>query len=96
MSHNPKKWQFEKPKDFKEQVLDLPKEVRPRLTEVMTLLSESNNPLIEGKKKATRNGEFYTIRLNDTYRLAYDVPDPKNKTIRIIRVGSHNFTYGKK
>ncbi len=62
----------------------------------MTLLSESNNSLVDGKKRTTRSGEFYSIRLNDTYRLAYNVPDPKNKTTRIIRVESHNFTYGKK
>jgi mRNA-degrading endonuclease RelE of RelBE toxin-antitoxin system len=62
----------------------------------MTLLSESDNPLSLWKKKTTKYGEFYTIRLNDIYRLAYDIPDPKNKKIRIIRTGDHNFTYGKK
>ena len=65
MNHNPKKWDFDKPKDFREQVLKLPKEVRPRLTEVMTLLSESDNPLALGKKKITKRGEIYAIRLSD-------------------------------
>lgn len=96
MSHNPKKWDFEKPKDFKEQVKNLPKIVRPRLTEVMTLLSESDNPLALGKKKLTKYGEFYAIRLNDYYRLSYDILHPRIRVIIIYRVGDHNFVYGKK
>lgn len=89
------RWQFEKPKDFRDQVLDLPKDVRPRLTEIMTLLSESENPRVLGKKKNTKRGEFYTIRLNDTYRLSYGL-DMKNKKINIYRVGDHWYVYGKK
>jgi hypothetical protein len=54
MSHNTKRWQFEKSKDFKEQVLNLPKKVKPQLTEVMTLLNQSDNPPSLGKKKTTK------------------------------------------
>lgn len=96
MSRNPKKWEFKKPRDFREQVLNLPKEVRPRLTEIMTLLSGSDNPLRLGKKKITERGTFYTLWLNTTYRLSYDIPDFNNKIIEIYRVGDHYFVYGKK
>jgi mRNA-degrading endonuclease RelE of RelBE toxin-antitoxin system len=95
MNRNPKKWEFVKPKDFRDQVLGLLKSIRPRLTEIMTLLSESNNPLGLGKRKLTKYGEFYTIKLNDSYRLSYDL-DPKDRKIIIYRVGDHNFVYRKK
>jgi mRNA-degrading endonuclease RelE of RelBE toxin-antitoxin system len=95
MNHNPKKWEFDKPKDFKEQVLALPKEIRPKLTEVMDLLSKSDNPLALGKKKKTKLGEIYAIRLSDYYRLSYDILDPKTRKINIFRVGDHKFVQGK-
>ena len=95
MSRNPKKWDFDKPKDFREQVLKLPKEVRPRLTEVMTLLSESDNPLALGKRKITKRGEIYAIRLNDYYRLSYYILHPETRKINIYRVGDHKFVQGK-
>lgn len=95
MSRKPTKWQFQKPIDFKEQVLALPKPVRSKLTWVMTLLSESINPIGFGEKKYTKYGIFYTIRLNDSYRLAYDIVDYENRIIRIYRVGDHRFVYGK-
>lgn len=89
------KWRFLKPKDFKDQVLKIPQTVRPRVTEVMTLLSESTNPLALGEKKNTKYGVFYTIKLNDSYRLAYNIMDSEIKIIQIIRVGDHRFVYGK-
>ena len=95
MSRNPKKWGFEKPTNFKEQASRLPIEIRPKLTEVMTLLSESDNPLSLGKKKLTRYGDLYAIRLNDYYRLSYIIRYPEKKIITIIRVGDHKFVQGK-
>lgn len=96
MSRNPKKWDFQKPKDFRLQYLRLPKYVRPRLAEVMTLLSQSDNPQSLGKKKTTLRGEFYAIRLSDYYRLSYYVLDSKDRIIQIIRVGDKRFVQGKK
>lgn len=95
MSHNPKKWDFTKPVDFRNQVLKLPQDLRPKLTEIMTQLSESDNPIASHKKKITPRGAFYTEWLNDVYRLAFTV-DFKNRRIIIIRVGDHPFVYGKK
>jgi mRNA-degrading endonuclease RelE of RelBE toxin-antitoxin system len=95
MSRNPRKWDFEKPKDFKAQYLALPKEIRPRLAEVMTLLSESDNPLTLGKKKKTRRGELYAIRLSDYYRLSYYIQHPEKRKINIYRVGDHKYVQGK-
>ncbi|MPZ05130.1 MAG: hypothetical protein GEU26_01710 [Nitrososphaeraceae archaeon] len=95
MSRNPKKWDFTKPEDFRSQVLKLLPSLRPKLTEVMTALSESENPIASHKKKITPHGEFYTERLNDDYRLSFNV-DFKNRRIIIIRVGAHKSVYGKK
>ena len=95
MSHDPKKWDFTKPEDFRSQVINLPKSLRPKLTEIMTQMSESDNPIALHKKKITPRGEFYTEKLNDDYRLSFNV-DFKNKRIIIIRVGDHKFVYGKK
>lgn len=93
MSHK-RIWQFYKPKNFKEQVSNLPSSVKPSLTEAMRSLSESNNPLLLGDKKKTLG--FYAIRLNDEYRLSYDIFDPIKKIIIIYRVGDHPFVYGPK
>jgi mRNA-degrading endonuclease RelE of RelBE toxin-antitoxin system len=95
MSHNPKKWDFTKPEDFGDQVRNLPQHLRPKLTEIMTLLSESNNPIASHKRKTTPRGEFYTERLNEDYRLSFNVDFTKRRII-IIRVGDHKFVYGKK
>jgi mRNA-degrading endonuclease RelE of RelBE toxin-antitoxin system len=86
-------WIFVKPKDFREQVLRLPPPVRRNLTSTMTLLSESPNPLVYGRKKTTKYGEFYALKLDNTYRLSYTVQSFKEKKIVIYRVGDHNFVY---
>jgi mRNA-degrading endonuclease RelE of RelBE toxin-antitoxin system len=55
-------------------------------------LSESKNPNFLGKKKDTKYGMYHTIRLNDSYRLAYNT-NFKTHEIVIIRVGTHDSTY---
>jgi hypothetical protein len=61
----------------------------------MTLLSESDNPLALGKKKITKRGEIYAIRLSDYYRLSYYILHPETRKINIYRVGDHKFVQGK-
>lgn len=92
MSHD--RWHFNKPKEFRDQAQALPKSLRPRLTEVMTELSTTPNPNSLGKKKHTKYGVCYTVRLNDSYRLAY-ISHHATHRIEIIRVGDHKDVYGK-
>ena len=47
MNRSIRKWDFKKPKDFRKQVLNLPHSVRPKLTEVMTRLSNTDNPNLD-------------------------------------------------
>jgi mRNA-degrading endonuclease RelE of RelBE toxin-antitoxin system len=94
MSHDVERWDFEKPRDFRKQVLKLPQSIRPKLTQVMTDLSNSPNPNILGHKKRTKYGEYYTIRLSDSHRLAYAANHTTHK-IEIYRVGDHKDVYGK-
>lgn len=83
------KWIFNKPKDFRKQVVDLPSNLRPILTNIMTQLSESTNPNFLGKKKNSKHGVYYAIRLNDSYRLAYYTNFQAHEIV-IIKVGSHD------
>ena len=85
----PIQWIFNKPKDFRKQVSDLPHNLRPILTNIMYQLSESKNPNILGKQKNTKYGTYHTIRLNDSYRLAYNT-NFKTHEIEIIKVGPHD------
>jgi mRNA-degrading endonuclease RelE of RelBE toxin-antitoxin system len=94
MSHDAEIWDFEKPKDFRKQVLKLPQSVRPKLTQVMTELSSAYNPNILGDKKKTKYGEYYTIRLSDSHRIAYAANHTTRKIV-IYRVGDHKEVYGK-
>ena len=92
MRHKP--WDFDKPKEFRNQVLALPKSIRPKLTEVMTELSRAIHPNTLGTKKMTKYGEFYTIKLSDSHRLAYKA-NYKTRRIEVYRVGGHKEVYGK-
>ncbi len=93
MNRSIRKWDFKKPKDFRKQVLNLPHSVRPKLTEVMARLSNTDNPNLFGKKKTTRFGEYYTIKLSNSHRLAYAT------ILKLIgskyTVGEHKLVYGK-
>ncbi|PWU82716.1 MAG: hypothetical protein DLM72_00420 [Candidatus Nitrosopolaris wilkensis] len=94
MSRSIRKWDFKKPKDFRKQVLDLPQSVRPKLTEVMTQVSNADNPNLLGKKKKTKFGEYYTIKLSSSHRLAY-AANFETHRIEVYRVGEHKHVYGK-
>ena len=94
MSRDTEKWDFIKPKDFRKQVLKLPRSVRPKLTQAMTELSSAYNPNILGNKKKTKYGEYYTIRLSESHRLAY-AANVETHEIEIYRVGDHKRVYGK-
>jgi mRNA-degrading endonuclease RelE of RelBE toxin-antitoxin system len=92
LENEPWEMGFEKPKDFKKQVLNIPQSIRPKLTQVMTDLSY--NPNILGNKKRTKYGECYTIRISDSHRHAYAAKHATHK-IEIYRVGDHKDVYGK-
>jgi mRNA-degrading endonuclease RelE of RelBE toxin-antitoxin system len=94
MNRSIRKWDFKKPKDFRKQVLNLPHSVRPKLTEVMTRLSNPDNPNLFGKKKTTRFGKYYTIKLSNSHRLAY-AANFETHRIEVYRVGEHKLVYGK-
>lgn len=94
MSPDDINWIFVKPKDFRREVLKLPKQIRPKLTALMWQLSLSENPNELGQKKTTRFGVYYYAWLDETYRLSYHAI-PSRKEIVIYRVGDHKFVQGK-
>ena len=93
MSKNTKKWDFEKPIDFTDQVKNLPKPLRKKIGSIMNALALSQYPNRLGKKKLSKFGECFTIDIDKSYRLSY-VLDFNNHKIKIYGIGDHKQTYG--
>jgi mRNA-degrading endonuclease RelE of RelBE toxin-antitoxin system len=94
MNHDGPRWDFQKPKDFQEQILKLPQSIRSKLTQVMTELSNSHKPNQLGNKKKAKYGVYYTIRLSESYRIAY-ASSQVTRRIEIYRVGDHEQVHNK-
>ena len=94
MNHDGPRWDFQKPKDFRKQILKLPQSIRPKLTQVITELSNSHKPNQLGNKKKAKYGVYYTIRLSESYRIAY-ASSQVTRRIEIYRVGDHEQVHNK-